>query len=246
MATNSPIGVEDRRRRLLDEAVHAALRIQTDDAEGARHVARHRNATDRDACAGCDVLLEHPPVVHLVNMITRQHQRVTAALRAARDPDSGRPHRRFLRTNRSERAAAPATLRGTHPSRAAGNSSRRSDARSARAPCIESEQRSDERRSSTQFDNVKSMLRKWPAKGIAGLHCHFVNSPSRVPFPPASTKCKRIARQLRMDHHRVFFVGAEERGSVPAGRRATEGRGRRCWAHSRGEASRAAAKPTST
>src|ERR1700722_16705849 len=29
------------------------------------------------------------------------------------------------------------------------------------------------------------MLRKLPAKGMAGLHCQRVNSPSRVPLPPA-------------------------------------------------------------
>src|ERR1700704_5355682 len=39
----------------------------------------------------------------------------------------------------------------------------------------------------TQFESVKSMLRKWPANGIAGLHCHRVSSPSRVPLPPANT-----------------------------------------------------------
>src|SRR5262245_49749205 len=50
----------------------------------------------------------------------------------------------------------------------------------------------------TQLDNVKSMLRKWPAKGMAGLHCQRVSSPSRVPLPPANTSASvSVANSLQ-------------------------------------------------
>src|ERR1041384_1171253 len=94
----------------------------------------------------------------------------------------------------------------------------------------------------TQFDRVKSMLRKWPAKGIAGLHCHRVNSPRRVPFPPASTNANVSRDNSRIDHHRVFFAGAGGASCVPAAHH-YESRGVGCWTQLQGEASRAAAKP---
>lgn len=46
----------------------------------------------------------------------------------------------------------------------------------------------------TQFDNVKSMMRYFPAKGTAGLVRFAVNTPRRDPSPPA-----RITARTRYD-----------------------------------------------
>jgi hypothetical protein len=38
-----------------------------------------------------------------------------------------------------------------------------------------------------QFDNGKSIIRYFPPKGIAGFAIFFVNTPSLLPWPPASS-----------------------------------------------------------
>ena len=73
------VGVVGHRRRvlgLLQEAGHAVLAIDPHHAELASPAPRHRQAGDRQIGAVGPVLVDHPGVIHLVDVVAGQDQRI--------------------------------------------------------------------------------------------------------------------------------------------------------------------------
>src|SRR5262249_12958985 len=67
----------------------------------------------------------------------------------------------------------------------------------------------------TQFDNVKSMIRYFPAKGTAGLARFSVNTPSREPSPPARMTARALIRGLVRRSRALVEGGILRRGPRP-------------------------------
>src|SRR5436305_62105 len=59
--------------RLIAKCVDAARVVGVDDAERRRSGAWNANAGDRDAGDGCDVLLDHLPRVHAIDVVGTEH-----------------------------------------------------------------------------------------------------------------------------------------------------------------------------
>ena len=71
-----PVRHAGRVVRLLDEVLDAVLAVDPHHPEGHRLLARHLDAAHRHVGPGPDVLLEHRPVVHLVDVVAGQHDDV--------------------------------------------------------------------------------------------------------------------------------------------------------------------------
>ncbi len=67
--------------RLLNEAVYSRQRVDPQDSEATGFLYRHRHTADRDTSSACGVMGDQLPVIHFVNMISRQYQRVAGTLR---------------------------------------------------------------------------------------------------------------------------------------------------------------------
>ena len=79
----SEIGIAwDTRRigRLLDEVDDLVLVVDMHDAEADGFHARHFKAADRDLGARIDVLLQHPFIVHLVDVVAGEDDHVFRAI----------------------------------------------------------------------------------------------------------------------------------------------------------------------
>jgi hypothetical protein len=187
------------------------------------------------------VLLEHRPVIHLVNMITGQHQRVTAVLcrhevqiledgiRGARVPSRmnallRRPHLEEL--TRRARQEVPATIQVRD-----------------QAVCLVLSQNSDSTHAGIDAVrqcevDVTEMACEWDC----GLALPLRQLAETCSIATRKDQCKRVARQL--PHFGpppcVFFVGAEGAQAAYPRQRTPVGGGRRDRTHSPGEASHAA------
>ena len=75
-------GNRDRVRRLFLEAGDPLLLVDRDDAEAARVGDRHLDRRERDGRPPLLVEAQHARVVHLVDVVARQHDQVARSPRA--------------------------------------------------------------------------------------------------------------------------------------------------------------------
>ena len=130
-----PAGHRRRLRRLLLEAHDPAPVVDRDDAQRTRVGERDVDAGDGHLRLRLDVVLEHPAVVHLVDVVAGQDQHVLADRGAAGCRGSGRPRPRCPGTRSPRSAAAPAAARRTRRSGRRESSIRAARAGSGSATC---------------------------------------------------------------------------------------------------------------
>ena len=168
--------------------------VGREDAHAGGLLAGHVQRRDRDVGLLLDVEGDQPAVVHLVDVVAREHEhQVRRAALDEREVLRDRVGGALVPVGR--RASAEGLVDLDAAGEACGRGPTAGPTRCARSGsagryCVRI--MTSEIPEFTQLDSVKSMIRYLPAKGTAGLARFSVSTPSREPSPPARMTARAL------------------------------------------------------